>query len=486
MWGTLAIRNGFSYPLSRMDAAWKRLLLNQFHDILPGSSIARVYEEARKDHKWIIGEAQNVLSDAQKALAEGEGVTVFNSLSFKREELVTLPEAFAQGAKTADGASVPVKQTANGVLALVEAPACGAVSLIPVNVHTKQPAASAKLTNGGAVLENELVRAVFNGRAEVVSYMDKQTGREYAAQPMNRLLLFKDVPRLFDAWDIDSNYIAQPVDIEEPVKLSVREASGLRAVLTMERKVSNSVFTQEIVLAANSRRIDFKTHVVWNELHRLLKVSFPMTVEATEAINEIQYGYLTRPAHRSRNYDKDRFEVCQQRYSALCDQTHGAAILNDCKYGISQLDNELQLTLLRAAASPEMRADNGEHDFTYAFTAWEGPFADSPVVREAYALNVPLKVASGSLNSFSAFSLDKANIFIDTVKPAEDGSGDVILRLYEAKKGDTCCMLNVGIPTAAVWECDMLENKKAEIASKNGQINLHFHPFEVKTLRMKQ
>lgn len=486
MWGTLAIRKGFSYPMSRMDAAWKRLLLNQFHDILPGSSIARVYEEARKDHKWIIGEAQAVLSDAQRALTEGEGVTVFNSLSFKREELVTLPEAFAQGAKTTDGAAVPVHKTANGVLALVEAPACGAVSLMPEDVHTKQPVASARLTKDGAVLENELIRAVFNDRAEVVSFTDKQTGREYAAQPMNRLLLFKDVPRLFDAWDIDSNYILQPVEINEPVKLSIREASGLRAVITMERTVSNSVFTQDIILAANSRRIDFKTHVAWNELHRLLKVSFPVAVEATEAINEIQYGYLTRPAHRSRSYDKDRFEVCQQRYSALCDQTHGAAILNDCKYGISQLDNEMQLTLLRAAASPEMRADNGEHDFTYAFTVWEGPFADSPVVREAYALNVPLQAAHGTCNSFSAFSLDKKNVFIDTVKPAEDGSCDVILRLYEAKRGDTNCILNIGAQAAAVWECDMLENKQSQVALQNGQTRLHFRPFEVKTLRIKQ
>lgn len=486
MWGALAMLKGFSYPLHRMDAAWKRLLLNQFHDILPGSSIARVYEEARKDHKWIINEAQAVLSDAQRALAEGGGVTVYNSLSFKREELVTLPEAFAQGAKTADGTAVPVFKTANGVLALIEVPACGAVSLVPADANAKQPVASAKLTKDGAILENELIRAVFNDRAEVVSYVDKQTGREYAAQPMNRLLLFKDVPRLFDAWDIDSNYIQQPVNIDEPVKLSIRETNGLRAVLTMERTVLNSTFTQDIVLAANSRRIDFNTHVVWSELHKLLKVSFPMTVEATEAINEIQYGYLTRPAHRSRSYDKDRFEVCQQRYSALCDQTHGAAVLNDCKYGISQLDNELQLTLLRAASSPEMRADNGEHTFTYAFTAWEGPFAESPVVKEAYALNVPLQVASGTLNSFSAFSLDKANVFIDTVKPAEDGSGDVILRLYEAKKGDTNCILNIGIPAATVWECDMLENKQSGVTLQNGQVRLHFRPFEVKTLRMKQ
>ncbi len=484
MWGSLAIMKGFSYPLSRMDAAWKRLLLNQFHDILPGSSIARVYEEARKDHAWIISEAQDVQQSAQHAIAYGDGITVFNSLSFERKEIVTLPAEFTQGAETADGVAIPVQHTASGVLALVDVPACGATSLKPAKTNEVCPVASAKLIKDGAVLENDLVRAIFNNDAEVISFLDKQTGREYAAQPMNRLLMFKDVPRLFDAWDIDSNYILQPVNIDGPVKLSIHEANGLRAVLTMERTIANSLFKQEIVLTANSRRLDFVTHVDWHELHRLLKVSFPMAVEATKAINEIQFGYLTRPAHRSRSYDSDRFEVCQQRYSALCDQTHGAAILNDCKYGISQLGNDLQLTLLRAAASPEMRADNGEHTFTYAFTAWEGPFADSPVVREAYALNVPLQVAPGTCKAFSAFSLDKANVFIDTVKPAEDGSGDIILRLYEAKRGDTNCSLHVGIPATSVWECDMLEIKQSEMALQNSQVALHFKPFEVKTLRL--
>ena len=159
-------------------------------------------------------------------------------------------------------------------------------------------------------------------------------------------------------------------------------------------------------------------------------------------------------------------------------------MLNDCKYGVSQMDNDLQLTLLRAAASPEMRADNGGHAFTYAFTAWEGPFADAPVVREAYALNVPLDITGGSVESFSAFSMDAANVFIDTVKPAEDGSGDVVLRLYEAKKGDTCCRLKVNIPVSSAWATDMLENRQQELSIEDGKIALHFKPFEVKTVRL--
>lgn len=485
MWGSMAMLKQAEYPLARMDAAWKKLLLNQFHDILPGSSIARVYEDARRDHRQIISEAEAVRDEAIQVLVQGDGVTVFNSLSFPRTGLVRLPAAYAQGAQTEDGTQFPAQPAEDGALVLVRVPACGAVSLKPCQCTAAQ-GAHASLTEDGAVIENEFVRAALNSRGEVISFVDRKTGREFAAGAMNRLLMYKDVPRLFDAWDIDSNYILQPVEIEEPVTLTVRQESGLRAVIHLARKVLNSTFEQDIVLDAGSRRLDFVTEVDWHELHRLMKVEFPVAVQATEGINEIQFGYMMRPTHRSRLYDSDRFEVCNQRYSALCDQSHGAAVLNDCKYGISMNGNALQLTLLRAAASPEMRADNGRHTFTYAFTAWEGSFMDSDVVREAYALNVPMVTCSGSCEPFSAFDLDAPNVFIDTVKPAEDGSGDLILRLYEAKRAATACHLNIHVPAKKVWACDMLENRQEELPVSEGSVPLDFHTFEVKTLRLER
>ncbi len=484
MWGSLALLRGADYPLSRMDAAWKRLLLNQFHDILPGSSIGRVYEDARRDHAWIIGEAEAVRNDALAQLTQGDGMTVFNSLSFARSGLVHLTEDFTEGAVTEDGTDVPVQRTEDGLLVLVNVPGCGAVSLKPKAVQPLQTV-SARQEGENIILENEVVRAVISGRGEVSSFIGKHSGREYAAGPMNRLLMFKDVPRKFDAWDIDSNYILQPLELDEPVTVTIRETGGLRAVVHMERRVQNSVFEQDIILTSGSARLDFVTHVDWHELHRLLKVEFPVDVRADEGINEIQFGYMKHPTHRSRLYDIDRFEVCNQRYSALCDESHGAAVLNDCKYGISMNGNALQLTLLRAAASPEMRADNGEHRFTYAFTAWEGSFYNSPVVREAYDLNVPLQTAEGSCAAFSAFAVDAENVFIDTVKPAEDGSGDLILRLYEAKRADTSCRLKINFPVRSVFCCDMLENEKEELPLDDGNtVVLHFHTFEVKTLRI--
>ena len=519
MWACAASLRGWTYPIEQADGLWKTLLLHQFHDILPGSSIARVYVEANAAHEKLQAEAAGITADAAAALMEKkEGVTVFNSLSFDRKALITLPEEYADGAAKADGTAVPVQRTSEGVKALVSLPSCGAVSLYPKagkmpaeeSSETVAEAQGAFLqkTEDGFVMENSLVRARINGQGEVTSFRLKTENagegglsREYAAGPMNRLRLFKDVPRKFDAWDVDSNYICQEVQGAYDVELQPAE-EGLEAVLKVTGKISQSTYTQYIRLAADSRRLEFETIVDWKELHRMLKTAFPVNVYAENGINEIQFGYLERPAHRSRPYDQERFEVCNHRYSAFCDGNSGAAVLNNCKYGISMNGNSLELTLLRASASPEMRADNKVHHFTYAFTAWEGSFMDSDVVRQGYELNVKPYVAAGSGQDFSLLSIDRGNIILDTMKPAEDGSGDLILRLYESKKAAVTARiqfspellgagsaLNGGedcAPDCHVYACDMLENVTEELPVTDGALVLSFHPFEIKTIRISR
>ena len=521
MWACAASLRGWAYPIEQADGLWKTLLLHQFHDILPGSSIARVYAEANAAHEKLQAEAAGITADAAAALMEKkEGVTVFNSLSFDRKALITLPEEYADGAAKADGTAVPVQKTAEGVKALVSLPSCGAVSLYPeagelpaaetdaAKAAAKAERACIRKTEDGFVMENGLVSARINGRGEVVSFrLKKENGtadglsREYAAGPMNRLRLFKDVPRKFDAWDIDSNYVCQEIQGAYDVELEPVE-EGLEAVLKATGKISQSSYTQYIRLAADSRRLEFETTVDWKELHRLLKAAFPVNVYAENGINEIQFGYVERPAHRSRPYDQERFEVCNHHYSAFRDENGGAAVLNNCKYGVSMNGNSLELTLLRASASPEMRADNKVHHFTYAFTAWEGSFMDSDVVRQGYELNVKPYVAAGSGQDFSLLSIDRANIILDTMKPAEDGSGDIILRLYESKKAETSAgvqlspellgaggALNRGEDGASdchVYACDMLENVTEELPVTDGALALSFHPFEIKTVRISR
>lgn len=499
LWSALASKCGLEYDLLRADALWKQLLLHQFHDILPGSSIARVYVEAEEAHRGIQAGAEDMKNRALETLAgngscsrctdacprKGDALTVWNSLSFARQSLVELPEKFAAGARTAAGQSVPVQAEGGKVQALVSVPSCGAVSLVPAQ-EQNQPREISEVKayecTEGFVLENGLVRAVINGKGEVVSFVLKASGREFAAQPLNHLRMYKDVPRLFDAWDIDSPYVCQEVEALRAARVEIC-GEGLAGVLKVTGQIGESDFTQYIRLAAESRRIEFETAIDWRELHRLLKTAFPVCVHAENGINEMQFGYVERPAHRSRLYDKDRFEVCNHRYSALCDGAHGAAVLNDCKYGISMENNTMELTLLRAAACPEMRSDNRKHYFTYAFTAWEGSFAESDVVRQGYELNVPLQISQGSAD-FSALSIDKTNVLLDTMKPAEDGSGDIILRLYEAQKAAVTAQIKCCLKGGRAYLCDMLENIIEEIPVEDGGITLDFGVFEIRTVRI--
>lgn len=488
MWGALAKRKGKDYPLAEADALWKEVLLHQFHDILPGSSIARVYEEAQEAFGRILAESGQLMQTAAAGLVkEGKGVTVLNSLGFARHALVTLPEEFRTGAQTLEGSPVLVQPAKDGVKALVEVPACGAVSLVACTDGGSQACGSVTLTeNGdGFVMENSHVTAQIDRKGEVVSFVLKESGREFAAGSLNHFRLYKDVPRLFDAWDIDSNYLEQEITAAEDVTVSVKQEGGLEAVLKVEGRISNSAFTQYIRLAAESRRLEFETEIDWKELHRLLKVAFPVAVYAENGINEMQFGYVERPTHRSRAYEKDRFEVCNHRYSALCDGAHGAAVLNDCKYGISMNQNALELTLLRAAAAPEMRADNRKHHFTYAFTAWEGAFAESDVVRQGYELNVKPVVEAGITETFSAFGVEKENVILETVKPAEDGSDDIILRLYESKKAAVPTKIFCNLGSFKAWECDMLENVQKELMVRGNAADAAFGAFEIKTIRIR-
>ena len=542
-WSSLALKKNQSgqwrYDRERGEALWKKLLLHQFHDILPGSSIGRVYVEAERAHHEIQKEAGEMTEEALEVLAgqaaevlagedNPEAVAIWNSLSFERQALLELPGCFGEGARTLEGESIPVERAGEKVKALVRLPSCGAVTLIPAGEAGKEAEAAdgpgkgaesqaeaGRLmterhqeeaggltgrqtaqgeqvtvirTKEGFVMENSCLRAAVNGKGEVVSFILKESGREFAAGAMNRFRFYKDVPRKFDAWDIDSNYTDQEIEALGGTEAEVL-SQGLEGVLKIRGRIGNSDIVQHIRLAAGSRRLEFETEICWRELHRLLKVSFPAEVYAENGINEMQFGYVERPTHRSKPYDRDRFEVCNHRYSALCDGGHGAAVLNDSKYGISMNGNALELSLLRASASPELRADNREHHFTYAFTAWEGSFADCDVVRQGYELNVKPRISRGSAGHFSLLQIDKGNIILDAMKPSEDGSGDTILRLYESKKAAVTAEIRfereAGLYPEKAYVCDMLENVTEEVPVKEGRITLSFRAFEVKTIRIR-
>ncbi|MBN1248967.1 MAG: alpha-mannosidase, partial [Anaerolineae bacterium] len=282
-----------------------------------------------------------------------------------------------------------------------------------------------------------------------------------------------------------------PVDLDDApnapaAQIEVVAVGPLVGTLRVTRKLHNSTMTQEISLRRNSRRLDFRTSIDWQERHKLLKVIFPVDVHANEALHEIQFGHIARPNHRSRPFDADRFEVANHKWTALVQSDRGAAVLNDCKYGVNVLDDEIKLTLLKSALAPDMHADLGVQTFTYAFYAWHGGFGDSELVRESYDLNAPLMTVPGDASTRSLFSVDAPNVVVEAVKPAEDGTEDVIVRLYEAKRMTTACTLTTSLPVTSVASTDMLEMTVLEALDvADGRIALSFRPFEVKTLRLR-
>ena len=449
------------YPAETLDKRWKHTLLNQFHDILPGSSIARVYEEARALYGEILADAAKLTQEATAALTQGAGKTYFNSLSWERRALV----------KTETG------------YAYVTIPPMGYTS--ETDTSLPEHPAHAALEGDGAVLSNGVITVKLNRYGEIISLTDA-AGVSRIGGKANVLELYKDVPRMFDAWDIDSMYEEQPVSVEGESRVSIAENSPFRSAVLVERSFSGSTMRQIISLEAGEPRVDFDTQVDWHEMHRLLKVGFSTGVHAPEAINEIQYGYVKRPTHRSRPYDADRYEVCNHRYTALCDENRGAAVLNESKYGVSMLGDSIHLTLLRAATAPDLHADQGEHHFAYSYYVWDGPFMNSDVVRQGYAFNVPVTVADGSAQTTSLMSVDAPNVIIDTVKAAEDGSGDVIIRLYECKHAATQAALTLNIPAERVCACDLMENEEEPLEIEGGRVMLSMRGFEVKTLRVRR
>jgi alpha-mannosidase len=483
LWGSVAmVTKGFAFPYQQWDSAWKTVLLNQFHDILPGSSIARVYEEAEAQLTDVLANSAEMKQGAIQALVDAQtGITVFNSLSWPRVELVELPPGMT-GLHSPSGEPVP-QQTAPGrVLAEVFLPACGWASFTPGAGFLPENTLRAHVD----CLENNQVRVVFNAAGEITSIFDKVKQVELSAGVCNQFNMYQDIPSAFDAWDIDSMYRQTPVDLNPHADIMVMAEGPLFASLVIRRMLNQSTMTQTVTLRRNARRLDFHTVIDWQERHKLLKVNFPVDYFAHEALHEIQFGHLSRPTHRSRQIDRDRFEVCNQKWTALVEGGRGFAILNDSKYGVDVLDNSINLTLLRAPLAPDMNADRGRQEFTYAFYFWDGPLAESGLVQQGYQLNAPVQVVQGQAGTQSLFTLDKANIILDTVKPAEDqAERDIVLRLYESLGTKTRVRLSTSLPVKAAYRTDMLESLLEALDLSNGQLELEFRPFEIKTLRLR-
>ena len=422
---------------ARLNELWKKLLFNQFHDIAPGTSIARVHERAEQELTEVAEEAWDFIADMV-----GDGYPTpqcfYNALSW------TTADAPAQGCAVNEG---------------------------------KQPlAAKVCKCDNGWVLENQYLRCVINENGELISVKKIGCDTEYMAGTGNRFLLFKDVNTCYDAWEIGSMYEQMPVTLDGSAKMDGKLVNNA-AVLTVEQQVGQSTLRQWIVLGADAQRLEFVTKMDWQEKHKLLKVAFPVNAYANEAYHEIQFGYVKRPVHRSYQTDKDRYEVCNHRYTALTDGAHGAAVLNDGKYGVNVVENEIRLTLLRAAMMPDQNADRGMQEFTYAFYPFDGAFQDSDVHMQAAELNEAPIFADIGDDLGAIFLSNQKNIIVDTIKPADCHENALLVRVYEAMGKQTSCAFTAHANVKSVTETDMLEENPVPVDLSQ----VHFGPFEIKT-----
>jgi len=480
-----------AYPADALERMWKTVLTNQFHDIIPGSSIHRVYEESLQQYHEIVSELDHLTSAAAVALRSGApaapagSLTLLNCLSHDFQDAVFLPNAGDGALRTPDGV-VPVQPAANGgAWVPVRLPGLTACALNG-GAPPAQAQAPTDLSVAPDRLENARVRYDFDDHGCLVGVLDKESGRDMM-RPGERgavLSLYEDWPHNFDAWEVDLTYESQLREQARLLRARVLETGPYVAAIELRWEIGASSVTQQVRLSAFSKRLDFVTHVDWRECRRMLRVAFPLAIETDEASCEIQYGVCRRPTHRNTSWDVARFEVCAHRFVDLSDKDCGVALLNDCKYGCKTHGRTLDLNLLRAPWHPDPHADRGEHQFTYSLLPHCGALEDSDVVAQAHLLNQPPLVLEGEANVRLPCRISGAGVLLDALKKAEQEDAWV-LRLYEPVGRRATCELRTRNPNDEVLETDVMERSLRALETRDGSVALSFRPFEVKTLMVR-
>uniref|UniRef100_A0A671FMG7 Alpha-mannosidase 2C1 n=1 Tax=Rhinolophus ferrumequinum TaxID=59479 RepID=A0A671FMG7_RHIFE len=475
----------FLYPAAQLQDLWRLLLLNQFHDVVTGSCIQLVAEEAMSHYQDIRSHGNTLLSTAAAALCAGEpgpeGLLIVNTLPWKRTEVLALPRP--GGAHSLALVTVP---------SMGYAPAPAPNSLQPL--LPQQPVFVLQETDGSVTLDNGIIRVRLEPTGRLTSLLLVASGREAIAEGAlgNQFVLFDDVPLYWDAWDVMDYHLEtrKPV-LGQAGTLAVGTEGGVRGSACFLLQISpNSRLSQEVVLDVGCPYVRFRTEVHWHEAHKFLKVEFPARVRSPQATYEVQFGHLQRPTHYNTSWDWARYEVWAHRWMDLSEHGFGLALLNDCKYGASVRGSVLSLSLLRASKAPDATADMGRHEFTYALMPHEGSFQDAGVIRAAYSLNFPLLAlpapGPAPATAWSAFSVSSPAVVLETVKQAETSpqGRTLVLRLYEAHGSHVDCWLHTSLPVQEAVLCDLLEQRDpaGHLPLREASLKLTFSPFQVRSL----
>jgi len=504
---TLALlHTDYKYPAAQFNNAWRTICLNQFHDIIPGSSIGPVYEESQRQYAQLTKDITQLHEEALDALIQKLDGDVFliNATSFTQQGLVFIPGDSLQRF-TRDEEPVPVQSANSGLwMDAGEIPPYSMIALQATTGDSPQTMNNQQLAVSKQVLENKFIRVEFNTDGDITRIFDKQANREVLAPNAiaNQFQAFEDRPKSWDAWDIevfydDKMYLAEPAS-----SITMAEYGELRQTIEIKRRILNSSYTQRISLNHNSPRLDFDTHIDWNERHILFKVAFPVEVLAPQATYEIQWGNVQRATHRNTSWDWARFETCAHKWVDLSEGNYGVSLLNDCKYGHDIQNNIMRITLLRSPTMPDPTADIGKHQFKYSLYPHEGSWNEE-TQREAYLLNDPIIIYKPNVERQksekqfsnpptklrtslrSLISVSKPNVIVETIKRAEDGNG-IIVRLYESQRKRGQVQVRAGFAVEAAWETNLLEENESALSVNSDSIQLNLKPYQIMTIRLKE
>ena len=456
---TAALRAGYTYPRDELQRAWHTVLLLQFHDILPGSSIAWVHREAEQRHAEVTATLEGIIAEALAALAGEPGDA---------------------GAALAVNASPFARE---GV------PALGAA----VREAEHPPVTAEEAADGATVLDNGVIRAVVDARGHLVSLVARADGRDALTpgHPANVLRLHRDLPNLWDAWDLDQHYQRTVTELHDLDERRVRQGEGEIAVITT-RRVGESTIEQRLILREGATALEIESRIDWREREKILKLAMPLDVHADRIAAETQFGHLFRPTHTNTSWDAARFEACQHRFVHLAEPGYGVAIANDSTYGYdvsrdTRADGgtttTVRFSLLRAPLFPDPETDQGEHLLRFRIA----PGASiGDAVALGYDLATPLRVVHAAAPIVPLATSSDPAVVVETVKLAEDGSGDLVVRLYESRGGRAHTTLTLDGTAAAIESTDLLERTLAdEPVGHGGSIELPFRAFQLRTVRFR-
>ncbi|MCB9260635.1 MAG: alpha-mannosidase [Ignavibacteriales bacterium] len=473
-----------NYPAEEFNQIWKKVLINQFHDIIPGSSINETYKVTHSEYNQAFDDLTNLENNIANILfnQNDNAITFFNSLSHKYEGRVELPEEWSYGLIDKENNLIPVQKENDRFIANLS---IGPLSFLTLYKSEKYD--KIEIKNEKLILENILIKYEFNDEGNLISAFDKELNIPILAENSfgNILSLYDDNPSEWDAWDVDITYENTFIENAKADKVEKSFNGNVRSGIEFHYILRNSEIIQLVTLQANSKRLDFETKVNWHEKHKMLRVSFPVNVFTDQASFDIQYGYLKRNTHRNTSWDFAKFEVAAHKYADLSQDNFGVAILNDCKYGHKVLGNVLDLNLLRSTTYPDPDADIGEHKFTYSILPHKGNLINSNVFTEAAKLNQGIMCFPGmeTNNNNLPCKIMSDGISIEVIKKAEK-SNDLILRLVEYKGLNSKGKIVFGKYPVKISETNLIEWEENPTVIIESDFEIELKPFEIRTYRI--